>query len=206
MISWRDFCRKKNKLPNMKKLLLIIASVCSLSLSAQEFDTLAVIKEMQLEISYHIAATARMYIDSTVVYDPSYVRINYPMGDVPSTQGVCTDLVIRVLRDARGIDLQEKVHDFRVKKGLPTDTNIDHRRVRNLVAYFDDFFAKRNYKTKNYHAGNIIVWDLGGGQLHIGICVGEDRVVHNWCCGQVEEDISVIGYDNIIRNYSFVLE
>ena len=32
-------------------------------------------------------------------YDPSYVNIDYPLGDVPMDRGVCTDVVIRALRE-----------------------------------------------------------------------------------------------------------
>ena len=45
-----------------------------------------------------------------VRYDPAYVRIPYPGGDVPADTGVCTDEVIRSYR-ALGIDLQKEVHE-----------------------------------------------------------------------------------------------
>src|SRR5580765_1365279 len=45
-----------------------------------------------------------------VRYDPAYVRIPYPGGDVPASTGVCTDEVIRAYR-AVGIDLQREVHE-----------------------------------------------------------------------------------------------
>jgi uncharacterized protein YijF (DUF1287 family) len=31
-------------------------------------------------------------------YDPSYVKIAYPNGDVPANKGVCTDVIIRAYR------------------------------------------------------------------------------------------------------------
>lgn len=46
----------------------------------------------------------------TVRYDPTYVRIPYPGGDVPPDTGVCTDEIIRSYR-ALGIDLQKEVHE-----------------------------------------------------------------------------------------------
>ena len=81
-----------------------------------------------------------------VRYDPVYVRIPYPGGDVPADTGVCTDEVIRSYR-AVGIDLQKEVHEDMEKdfsayprkwKWLSshTDTNIDHRRVPNLMVFF----------------------------------------------------------------------
>ena len=62
------------------------------------------------------------------------------MGDVPLHSGVCTDVVIRALRQQQ-IDLQQLVHQDMKKAwnsypklwGLKsTDSNIDHRRVPNL--------------------------------------------------------------------------
>ena len=44
-----------------------------------------------------------------VVYDPAYVAIDYPNGDVPEDQGVCADVIVRVYREF-GIDLQKEVH------------------------------------------------------------------------------------------------
>src|ERR1700745_3075253 len=45
-----------------------------------------------------------------VRYDPAYVRIPSPGGDVAPSTGVCTDEVIRAYR-AVGIDLQKEVHE-----------------------------------------------------------------------------------------------
>jgi len=81
-----------------------------------------------------------------VRYDPTYLKIPYPNGDVPVNIGVCTDEVIRSYRKL-GIDLQKDVHEeMRANfKRYPsrsrwgqnsTDTNIDHRRVPNLQILF----------------------------------------------------------------------
>jgi uncharacterized protein YijF (DUF1287 family) len=56
----------------------------------------------------------------TVRYDPAYVRIPCPNGDVPADTGVCTDEVVRVYRTL-GIDLQKEVHE---------DLLADLRRIR----------------------------------------------------------------------------
>ena len=55
-------------------------------------------------------AAASTQIGVTTGYDPAYVSLSYPQGDMPRRTGVCTDVVIRALRDAHGIDLQEQVH------------------------------------------------------------------------------------------------
>jgi len=80
----------------------------------------------------------------TTSYDPSYVTLDYPGGDVPEKTGVCSDVVVRAFRKA-GIDLQKEIHedmtaarsDYPTKWGaIGPDSNIDHRRVLNLMAYF----------------------------------------------------------------------
>jgi uncharacterized protein YijF (DUF1287 family) len=140
----------------------------------------------------------------TKSYDPAYVRIAYPNGDVPMETGVCSDVVIRAFRKL-GIDLQKEVHeDMRAnfsaypnKWGLKRpDTNIDHRRVPNLMTYF-----KRKGKTaamtqnaQDYKPGDIVAWDLGGGITHIGLMTqvqgegGRYKIVHNIGWGTRVED------------------
>ncbi|MEW6209631.1 MAG: DUF1287 domain-containing protein [Acidobacteriota bacterium] len=141
----------------------------------------------------------------TQYYDPAYVKIPYPGGDVPPERGVCTDVVIRAFRKT-GVDLQKEVHEdmaanfsaYPNKWGLSRpDTNIDHRRVPNLMTFF-----KRKGKAvsisddaKNYRPGDIVAWDLGGGVLHIGLATHiraeGDRLkfVHNIGWGARLEDI-----------------
>src|ERR1700744_1891622 len=53
-------------------------------------------------------------IGVTVPYDPAYVKLDYPGGDVPQDRGVCTDVVIRALRQVN-VDLQELVHEDKAK-------------------------------------------------------------------------------------------
>lgn len=140
-----------------------------------------------------------------VTYDPSYFTLDYPNGDVPPNKGVCCDVVIRAYRKL-GIDLQKEVHEdmnahFAVyphKWGLThTDKNIDHRRVPNLMKFFERKKASLPItdQSKDYHYGDIVCWDLGKGLTHIGMVVdkivtGENRpfIVHNIGGGQVLED------------------
>ena len=140
-----------------------------------------------------------------VTYDPAYFKIAYPGGDVPKDKGVCTDVVIRAYRKL-GIDLQQKVHEdmkahfsvYPKKWGLKTtDTNIDHRRVPNLMTFFErkGTVLAKSKNPSDYRPGDIVCWDLGGGITHIGIVVDKkspqnDRymVVHNIGSGQRLED------------------
>src|SRR3989440_7594467 len=70
-----------------------------------------------------------------------YVSIPYPGGDVPRSEGVCSDTVIRALRNA-GLDLQREVHEdiLRAPAAYPmvekVDASINHRRVRTLLPWF----------------------------------------------------------------------
>jgi hypothetical protein len=74
-------------------------------------------------------------------YIERYVSIAYPGGDVPRTEGVCSDTVIRALRNA-GLDLQREVHEdiLRAPAAYPmvekVDASINHRRVRTLLPWF----------------------------------------------------------------------
>src|SRR5258708_8594118 len=57
------------------------------------------------------AAIERTHL--AVRYDPQYVRIPYPGGDVPAGTGVCSDEVIRAYR-ALGIHLLKELHEDKI--------------------------------------------------------------------------------------------
>jgi uncharacterized protein YijF (DUF1287 family) len=144
----------------------------------------------------------------TVRYDSAYVRIPYPNGDVPSETGVCTDEVIRAYR-ALGIDLQKEVHEDMLRNFSAysnqrqwllahTDTNIDHRRVPNLMTFFTRKGELLPLSSQNadYSPGDLVTWDLGGNVPHIGIVVDQKSarterylVVHNIGRGPQMEDV-----------------
>jgi len=142
----------------------------------------------------------------TTGYDPSYVKLDYPNGDLPSDTGVCSDVVVRAFRKA-GIDLQKEVHEdmklawaeYPRKWGARgTDTNIDHRRVLNLTTYFDrqnKTLPISNNRT-DYLPGDVVAWELSDGVEHIGILTNlwsePDKhclVVHNIGAGARVEDV-----------------
>lgn len=160
------------------------------------------------EFLHGLIAAAIEQTHRTVRYDPAYVRIPYPGGDVPADTGVCTDVIIRAYR-AVGVDLQKEVHedmlqDFgvypRQRRWLSTtpDSNIDHRRVPNLMV----FFSRKGEslpitsRSEDYSPGDLVTWDLGGGVGHIGILVDRKSpqgerymVVHNIGQGPKMEDV-----------------
>jgi uncharacterized protein len=152
-----------------------------------------------------LVLAAREQVGVTLSYDPAYRRLSYPGGDVPLSTGVCTDVVIRALRQQR-LDLQEAVHqDMRAHFNLypknwglsRTDTNIDHRRVPNLMTWFkrQGWALPLSQNSDAYRAGDIVTWDLGRGLTHIGIVSdrhagsGVPLVLHNIGRGTQEEDI-----------------
>jgi len=141
-----------------------------------------------------------------VVYNGAYIKIPYPMGDVPDNIGVCTDLVIRSYRFI-GIDLQHSVHEdmkrhfsaYPKKWGLKRpDTNIDHRRVSNLKTFFKRKGAELpvSQNPADYKPADLVTWDLPGSLPHIGIVTHRKSpdgkrplIVHNIGQGPVVEDM-----------------
>jgi uncharacterized protein len=53
---------------------------------------------------------ARAQVGVTTIYDPAYVALAFPGGDVPRERGVCTDVIVRAYRDGLGLDLQALVN------------------------------------------------------------------------------------------------
>ena len=155
--------------------------------------------------------SAQDQVGQTLTYNPEYRYIKYPMGDIPISKGVCTDVIVRAFRGV-DIDLQERIYKHKKKypqsyKGLyytdKLDPNIDHRRVKNIQTYL----AARGYRVNDeFKPGDIVVWKLkarGGKSLdHIGICSdkrnahGEPLIIHNINAGAKEEDV--------LRSYEIV--
>jgi uncharacterized protein len=153
-----------------------------------------------------VAAIERTH--HTVRYDPAYVRIPFPGGDVPADTGVCTDEIIRSYR-AVGVDLQKEVHEDMQKdfSAYPRnwhsllahpDSNIDHRRVPNLMVLFqrNGESLAASTRAEDYFPGDLVTWDLGRGVPHIGIVVdrkspqsGRFMIVHNIGQGPQLEDV-----------------
>ena len=169
---------------------------------------LAVSAEAQTAAAFSgadLAAAASAQIGITVVYDPAYASLKYPGGDVPMERGVCCDVVIRALRK-HGIDLQKLVHEdmksnfaaYPKNWGLrTTDTNIDHRRVPNLMKFFSRKGKSLPVSDNDadYQPGDLVTWMLPGNLPHIGVIAvekiaGTERraVIHNIGRGAQRED------------------
>ena len=128
-----------------------------------------------------VVARARLEIDRVTVYDNTWMQTSsYPMGDVPSNRGACTDVVVRSLREI-GVDLQELVHadvqrDMHAYGVTFVDDNIDHRRVSTMFTFF-----QRNAQSlptelrdkSSWRPGDIVfiafTWQKGAPAEHVSV-------------------------------------
>ena len=150
-----------------------------------------------------IASAAESQVGVTRQYDASYVPLRYPGGDVPIARGVCADVIVRAFRQI-GIDLQVAVHedmvrDFRAYPQLwqlrGPDANIDHRRVPNLMKFFERR-GKAVDRNAPYEPGDVVAWRLPNRLYHIGVVSSVKNasrsdylVVHNIGYGTLNEDV-----------------
>jgi len=170
-----------------------------------------------------LAEAARKQVGVTTGYDPKYVRIAYPGGEVPRSTGVCCDVIVRAGRDGLALDLQRLVHEDMVKDfaaypktwGMAhPDANIDHRRVPNLETFW------RRAGCELWHAssatagngfpgplavGDILTWRLNARWPHVGIVVADSffstRIVHNWGNGAEESALLTFAPHRAIGHY-----
>lgn len=186
----------------MKRILLLLGFVLVAAAQGVAEEPAPVEKEYLQKV----AEQAKARTLESVVYDPTYLVIPYPNGDVPADRGVCTDEIVRVYRKL-GTDLQKEVHEdmkanfhlYPKTWGLSrTDTNIDHRRVPNLRV----FFARKGVelpvtdRASDYKPGDLVTWKLSSGVPHIGMVVEEKSddgerhlIVHNIGAGPQMEDV-----------------
>jgi uncharacterized protein YijF (DUF1287 family) len=178
--------------------ILTVAAACLASLAPATAD----------DFGERLAAAAAEQARHRVFYDPAYVVIDYPWGDVSADRGVCADVIVRAYR-ALGIDLQQQVHEdmsvafdaYPDDWGLTRpDPNIDHRRVLNLETYFERRGAvlPPSSDPADYEPGDVVAWNLRGdrGKLpHMGVVLdrrapsGNPLVVHNIGAGPQVEDV-----------------
>jgi uncharacterized protein len=171
-------------------------------------------------VAQRLVAAAESQIGRTVIYDPAYVVLRYPGGDVTIERGVCTDVVIRAYRQGLGVDLQELVHEDMTAHfssypkvwGLAhTDSNIDHRRVPNLQR----FFARNKAQLvipddpSGFAGGDLVTMLLPGNLPHIGIVSdtmndagSKPLIIHNIGGGAARDD--VLGLYPITGRYRYL--
>jgi uncharacterized protein len=194
-------------------LFLLHAPGCQPRKQATRSSEALPVKPVLKPLPANASSELKLLIDGAVAqagvttgYDPAYVKLDYPGGDVAIETGVCSDVVVRAFRKAT-IDLQKEVHEDMqaARAAYPTkwnsaaiDSNIDHRRVLNLTTLFERK-GKAVPITANkddYLPGDIVAWDLGNDVDHIGIVTNhwaepEKRflIVHNIGAGARVEDV-----------------
>ena len=143
-------------------------------------------------------------------YDGRYLPIAYPLGDVPRTIGVCTDVIVRALRNA-GLDLQRALQEDIAKapRAYPMvqrpNPSIDHRRVKSVLPYFARHFEAHSPRidaaADPLQPGDVVFMDTfptRPGAEHVGIVSeqlganGLPLVTNNWTDGTVTRAMSLL--------------
>jgi uncharacterized protein YijF (DUF1287 family) len=152
-------------------------------------------------------------------YTEGYVTMKYPMGDVPREMGVCTDVIIRAVRNA-GIDLQKELHEdiLRAKASYPMvkgkgNAHIDQRRVATLLPYFKRHWKAHTTKLDDasdpLRPGDVIFMDTlpRSGPDHIGIVsdtIGESGmplIINNWTNGTVTAEMDLLTFVPVLHRF-----
>lgn len=189
-------------------MAFVLLFLLCMGLPASRGQTDASLTEARRQFLERLVAAAVERTKHQVAYTSAYVHLDYPGGDVPAGTGVCSDEIIRSYR-AVGVDLQKEVHEDIAKNwsAYPArekwgqthpDTNIDHRRVPNLMVFFSrkGVALPVTRRPEDYSPGDLVTWDLGGNVPHIGMVVSAKSVdnarhliVHNVGEGPKMEDV-----------------
>ena len=167
-----------------------------------------------------VALGAKKTALNAAAYTDGYFRMAYPGGDVPRGKGVCTDVIVRALRNA-GFDLQALQHQdvLARRRAYPwitrPDANIDHRRVKNLAVYFGRHFRARSVALdaatlKDWLPGDVVLLDTfesKPGPDHIGIvsdtlgASGLPLVVNNWTVGSRTGEMDLLSFVPVTHRF-----
>jgi uncharacterized protein YijF (DUF1287 family) len=192
----------------------IYAGICSVAEAATPVTTASLPEDagpMSLTpdaFGLRLAAAAEAQVGQLVIYNDAYRRISYPMGDVPSLFGVCTDVIVRAYR-AIGLDLQALVHEARAGRG---DPSIDHRRTEILRRFFSAHGESLPVTSfaEDYRPGDIVTYHRPqnrGMRAHIAMVSsvmapsGRPMIVHNRGWGPQLEDALFV--DQITGHYRY---
>ena len=153
-------------------------------------------------------------------YTEGYFDMTYPNGDMPRDKGVCTDVVIRAVRNA-GLDLQKALHEdiARARAAYPMvkgfgDPSIDQRRVGTLLPYFVRHWEKHSpaFDDPNdpVRPGDVIFMDTfpnRAGPDHIGVLSdhmtddGHPFVINNWTDGTVTKEMDLLPWVPVLYRF-----
>ncbi len=166
------------------------------------------------------AKKAALNADAYTAEAEDYISMKYPGGDVPRTIGVCTDVIIRAVRNA-GLDLQKELHEdirraraaYPMVKGMG-DPSIDQRRVGTLLPYFLRHWEKHTPRFDDasdpLRPGDIILMDTfpqRAGPDHIGILSdrvddqGLPYVINNWTDGTVTKEMDLLTFVPVMYRF-----
>jgi len=157
---------------------------------------------------------AKKVVADAAPYVEQYLSLPFPGGDVPRTEGVCSDVVVRALRNA-GIDLQREIHEdaARFPSAYPRvrklDANIDHRRVANLAPWFARHWTAID-AGRQLMPGDVIFLDTIAarpGADHVGIVSdtlgpsGHPLVINSWTTGYVTSEMDLLAFVPLVAAY-----
>ena len=147
-INWSDFANQRS----FVKSVYIDQISCTVDKDGDGLDDLR-----------DIVAGAK----AEVVRKPQYRSAYYQGGNPPETEGVCTDVVWRAMRDAGynlkalvDKDIRENLALYPRVAGKP-DPNIDFRRVPNLQVYFRRHGLELTKEIKPRDVDNLYLWQAG---------------------------------------------
>ena len=150
---------------------------------------------------------AKKLLLNKAAYHERYVGMPYPNGDVPRTEGVCTDTIVRALRNG-GIDLQRAVHEdiVQARGSYPmvekVDANINHRRVKTIRVWFARHFRSLPID-RDFQPGDVVFFDTfpqKSGAEHVGLVSdrpgpdGKLLIVNNWTDGAVDAEMPLLSW------------
>jgi uncharacterized protein YijF (DUF1287 family) len=157
-----------------------------------------------------IALGARKLVHNRAAYHERYLTLPYPGGDVPRTEGVCSDTVVHA-----GIDLQRAVHEDLVRspKAYPMapriDASINHRRVKTLARWFERHWDPVP-EGAPLLAGDIVFFDTfpaRPGPDHLGVVAdtrapsGHPLIINNWAPGTTDSEMELLSWVPVTHRF-----
>jgi uncharacterized protein YijF (DUF1287 family) len=163
---------------------------------------------------------AKKTVENADAYTEGYIGMTFPMGDVPRDVGVCTDVIVRAVRNA-GVDLQKALHDdiLRARAAYPMiktrpDPQIDQRRVATLLPYFLRHWEKHSPKLDDpadpLRPGDVLFMDTfpsRSGPDHVGIVsdtigpAGLPMIINNWTNGTVTAEMDLLTFVPVLYRF-----
>lgn len=154
-------------------------------------------------------------------YGGGYIQIDFPNGDIPRGQGVCTDVIIRAGRNA-GFDLQAALQrDIRSARGSypmvrRPNASIDHRRVKTILPYFLRHWDRRKVELDAaddpLRPGDVVFFDTfpsKPGPDHIGVVSdtigpsGMPMVINSWTDGFRTSEMDLLSFVPVTHRFRF---